>query len=413
MPTLAWGTGSASERGHCTVRLHVRFPSTQADTSDTVVTATAHFVRLGHESTANRESPDRDLDPSKNTSLILGCLGDFLADADVPWQTWFGERGVRDAARLGEALDQFRASQQRRVNWLLAGSSTPSRHLRNQVELACRIRCHVSLNGPHGCGASELAAIIHHASAANEPLVCLDASLMDAELLEAYASPVIAELREHADTCGTLCLDRLDEMPAEGQTRLGEWLTVWPERLRLLGLRSSEPSPHHTALSEQLAETMATFAITIPALSVRRTDLELIASGLIRSARLSREAIELLQAYPWPGQWDEFTAAIRFASEMVTGDRIGREHLPMAIRSFRSRPSTEHHVTGRDDEVIIGPPKPSPRDFKIESLDAAVCEYEASLIEQAMQAADGNKAEAARRLGISRSRLLRKLSGEH
>jgi len=43
------------------------------------------------------------------------------------------------------------------------------------------------------------------------------------------------------------------------------------------------------------------------------------------------------------------------------------------------------------------------------SLDAAVRRYEKRLIEQAVDQADGNRAEAARQLGISRARLLRKL----
>ena len=50
--------------------------------------------------------------------------------------------------------------------------------------------------------------------------------------------------------------------------------------------------------------------------------------------------------------------------------------------------------------------------FEIASLDEAVKTYEKELIAKAMVAAEGNKAEAARRLGISRARLLRKLDGE-
>jgi DNA-binding NtrC family response regulator len=397
-----------TDRGHYTCRLYLPLVSSNEKTAQNQPqTVTAHYLRLQADN-----SERENVDSPARTTMLIGCLGDFLPDADVPWQIWFGEQGVRETSKLAEELARFRASQSRRVSFLLAGSSTSSRQLRAQVDLACRIRCHVSLTGPHGCGASELAAIIHHASAPDEPLICLDASLMDAELLEVYASPVIAELRENDQARGTLCLDRLDEMPADAQSRLSEWLEVWPQRLRLLGIRPEERLANSAPLHEHLLDTMAMFTITIPTLSSRADDLELIAAGLSRSARLSREAIEIVQAYPWPGQWDEFTAAIRFASEMVTGDRMAREHLPMAIRSYRPSTASDHHVTRLDHELIIGPPTPSPRDFKIDSLDEAVCEYEASLITQAMQAADGNKAEAARRLGISRSRLLRKLAGE-
>ncbi len=399
-------SNSDIDRGHCTCRLYLPLASTNEKTAQ-VQAVTAHYMRL-QASTSEHDN----VDSPGHALMLIGCLGNFLADADVPWQIWFGEQGVRESSKLAAELARFRASQARRVSFLLAGSSTSSRQLRAQVDLVCRIRCHVSLMGPHGCGASELASTIHHASAPDEPLICLDASLMDAELLEVYAAPVIAELRENDQTRGTLCLDRLDEMPADAQSRLSEWLEVWPQRLRLLGIRPDEKPVNCVPLHEHLLDAMAMFTITIPTLRSRADDLELIAAGLSRSARLSREAIEIFQAYPWPGQWDEFTAAIRFANEMVTGDRIAREHLPMAIRSYRPSTVSDHQVTRRDYELTIGPPAPSPRDFKIDSLDEAVCEYEASLIAQAMQAADGNKAEAARRLGISRSRLLRKLAGE-
>ncbi|EMI43880.1 helix-turn-helix domain-containing protein [Rhodopirellula sp. SWK7] len=408
---IMW-TGTKPDRGHLTRRLHIPaidpingqssgHPAHQPATR----VVTAHFVKLAPL------AKDSDESESPGVPLVLGCLGEFVADADVPWTRWFGEQGVRESAKLDEQISKFRAQQKRQATMLIAGTSSTSRQFRARVELACRIRCHLSLNGPLGCGAAELASMIHHASAPGEALVCLDASLMDSELLEAYASPVIAEIRENSDVTGTLCLDRLDEMPTDGQARLSEWLETWPRRLRLIGIRHDEATSSNSMI-EPLTDLMTVFPITIPSLSARRDDLELIASGLVRSARLSRETLDLLRSYPWPGQWEELTSAIRFANDMAPGDRIGREHLPLAIRSYRTSQHASAHVVQNGNEITIGPRPPSPRDFKLESLDATLREYEDSLIAQAMEAADGNKAEAARRLGISRARLLRKLSGD-
>lgn len=408
----AW-QGGRNARAHLTVRLHVAdAPARQTGSAPQPVTA--HFLRIRPWPIAAQAKHGTSSAP-----LVLGCLGDFRADTDVPWEEWFGASGVRESARLGEQLAKYRAQQNHRANLLLAGNASASRQLRARVELATRVRCHLALIGPPGCGAGELASRIHHASAPGEPWVCLDGSLMDAELLEVYAAPVIAELREHTECCGTLCFEQIDDMPQDAQARLVKWLETWPERLRLIGIRwpalspgehsvAEDDKPRSAAIEEQLDDLLSIFPIVIPRLSDRREDLELMASGLVRSARLSRETIELFQAYPWPGQWDELKTAIQFASEIATGDRITREHLPLAIRSYRSSQagnlSTQH-----GNELTIGPAPALPRDFKLESLDETLREYEASLIEQAMAAAQGNKAEAARRLGISRSRLLRKL----
>ena len=73
------------------------------------------------------------------------------------------------------------------------------------------------------------------------------------------------------------------------------------------------------------------------------------------------------------------------------GQRVGIEHLPLAIRSYRPG---ENPALARRAAI---------------SLDDAVERYEFRLIQEALEAAGGNRAEASRRLGISRARLLRKI----
>jgi DNA-binding NtrC family response regulator len=234
---------------------------------------------------------------------------------------------------------------------------------------------------------------------------------MDAELLEVYASAAIEPLSRSTENRSTMCLDRFDEMPIDGQDRLVQWMQTWPDRLRLIGLLSrpiNELDPN--AFRPPLTDAMSILPIGIPPLASRSADLPTIAQSLARSTRLSREAIDLIESYPWPGQWDEFVAAIRFAQDVVQGDRITREHFPLAVRSFRARRDSSSEITMGETDIRIGPAKESAEVFEIASLDDALREYESELIAKAMAAADGNKAEAARRLGISRTRLLRKLS---
>lgn len=365
----------------------------------------AHWVRL-----------DRD-------SLTLGCVGEFVSDADVPWDVWFGRDGVRGASIVAEQIAIMRADRSQRSMRLLAGKTAVSRRFRNRVDLACRVREHLAIIAAPGGGGSNLAAFIHqesqrNASRPDAAYVQLDASLMDSELLEVYASAAITPLFDAVETTTTLCLDRFDEMPKDGQDRLWQWVQTWPKRLRLIGLlsdsvgdpdkRSAEQPPGRRLRSE-LVDSMSVLPIEIPDLNSRRGDLALIAQSLVGSTRLSREAIELIETYPWPGQWDEMLAAMRFAEDVVRGDRITREHFPLAMRSFRPQKQSSSDLISDDSRITIRPAVPPTSAFQISSLDETLQAYESELIDKAMIASGGNKAEAARRLGISRARLLRKL----
>jgi DNA-binding NtrC family response regulator len=119
--------------------------------------------------------------------------------------------------------------------------------------------------------------------------------------------------------------------------------------------------------------------------------------------RLGRDAMDALTLYPWPNDLDELAEAMSSALGRVVGDRIGREHLPLVVRSYRVGPNVSSEKKPEAEQ--------SDSHFRIHSLDEAVQKYERELIDRAMKAAEGNKAEAARRLGISRARLLRKLEG--
>ena len=94
--------------------------------------------------------------------------------------------------------------------------------------------------------------------------------------------------------------------------------------------------------------------------------------------------------YPWPDNFRELDQAIRQATRSCSGQVIGVEHLPLAIRSYRPNASI-------------------PVDQQAIDLDEVVSRFETDLIRKTLDATDGNRAETARRLNISRARLLRKL----
>ena len=148
---------------------------------------------------------------------------------------------------------------------------------------------------------------------------------------------------------------------------------------------------------EDLFYRLSVVPIHIPPLRDRIHDVPLLAEFILeRSAALSGrplgtlapEALAALMEWHWPGNVRELQNAIEFALIKAKGQMILPEHLPLAHRtaSIHPRPVTR----------------------KRKKLDGAA-------VRAALAAAGGDKAEAARALGISRAtmyRLVRKLPGE-
>ncbi len=390
-----------ADRGEMTMMI-------QPNTTQGATPRTALFVRIGRDSAA----------------FTLAIAGDFHPHE---WDASFTE-----STAIRQQLDAWRKRYAALAVTVSAGASPAAKRLRARLQIAAKIRCHLGFFGPSGCGAEALAQRIHQLSAPGEVIVVVEGPLMDAELLEATIAPAVDVLTESPSSAATVLVRALDEMPMEAQSRLADVVTNAAGRLRLIGLCGVQPSlfceplalGHDTTLGgdvapgrdasidhaiddaatdriiePRLAECVSVLSVSIEPLRTRVEDLPVLASALLDARhaagagpaeRLSRAALDSIVAYPWPSNFWELEAAIRHAVRACAGDIVMPEHLPLAVRSYRSA------------ELIQ--PEAAPVD-----LDAAVARYESKLIQDALVASDHNRAEAARRLGISRARLLRKI----
>jgi two-component system response regulator PilR (NtrC family) len=142
--------------------------------------------------------------------------------------------------------------------------------------------------------------------------------------------------------------------------------------------------------------------VRTPQLRERREDIGLLAEHFLekfgremgkRVTRISKEAIALLERYSWPGNVRELENVMERAVALETSSAVQPERLPDAVRE-----------PGRTDSApLIGP------GF---SLDAHLRSVEARLLGEALEMAQGDRAEAARLLGVS-PRSLRYLVQKH
>ena len=145
--------------------------------------------------------------------------------------------------------------------------------------------------------------------------------------------------------------------------------------------------------------------IVMPPLRERKEDIPILVRGFLRHfckenqkplLELAPDAIDALLTYDWPGNIRELRTAIEHGVVMATGKQITLRDLPMAVRQV----ATTKLPGGVSPTEAFGE-KTSPLDLR---------ETERRLIAQALAATNGNVTSAAKKLGISRRTLHRKLN---
>ena len=149
-----------------------------------------------------------------------------------------------------------------------------------------------------------------------------------------------------------------------------------------------------------LAAALSTIVIELPPLAGRREDLPLLAQLFLEelNAATRRQiggftpaALDLLDAHAWPGNLDELAQAVAEAHRRATGREIDVADLPERLRLVGQAVAQAR----RPEETIV--------------LDEYLGRVERELIRRALARAKGNKARAARLLGLTRPRLYRRM----
>jgi transcriptional regulator with PAS, ATPase and Fis domain len=307
---------------------------------------------------------------------------------------------------LHQQVRQFRqqAAARYRADRLI-GNSPAIRRVRAQIELAAGSRASVLLVGPPGSGRQHVAAAIHYGSDPQSagsliPLACavLGADLIHSTVLALAAKDPLGERSGRS----TLLLNQADQLPPAVQAELAEVLSRRSFKLRLIATAAQplEQLALAGAYRADLAAVLSTITIELPPLAQRREDLPLLAQLFLEDANtrggkqvggFTPEALDQLDAYPWPGNLDELAQVVAQAHQQAESPQIDPRDLPERIRLTAA--AAAHPP--RAEETI--------------ELDEFLGRAERELIRRALSQAKGNKAQAARLLGMTRPRLYRRL----
>jgi DNA-binding NtrC family response regulator len=152
--------------------------------------------------------------------------------------------------------------------------------------------------------------------------------------------------------------------------------------------------------SSELAALLTTLELRVPPLADRPEDIPLLAQLFLERFNLKGgspfrgfvpEAIEQLVAYPWPENVEELAKVVAETCERSAGPWIIASDLSQRLRG---------------NWQDLAHPR---RELESVDLDAFLAAAEKDLLSRVLTQAKGNKSEAARLVGISRPRLLRRL----
>ena len=324
-----------------------------------------------------------------------------------------GSEIERENTRLREQMDKKFGLQS------FVGESPVIEHVLETIRQVAPSRASVLITGESGTGKELAAHAIHQLSPRRRgPFIAVHCAALSPQLLEselfghekgAFTGASERRIGRFEQAAGgTLFLDEIGDIDAATQVKI----------LRVLGERAFERVGGNKTINADVRLVAATnrdlakmvaegkfredlyfrlnvVQLHLPPLRDRSEDIPLLAEHFLREAakendkparELTSDAMRCLAAYPWPGNVRELRAAIEHGVVMANGPKITLRDLPANVRSAAPGAAAAR-----------GP------------LPLNLGETELNLMRRALAECKGNRTLAAKKLGISRRTLHRKL----
>ena len=323
---------------------------------------------------------------------------------------------------VGSAIKLRAAGEEKTTDFAprLLGSSPVMEQLREMIVRVARSQAPVHICGESGTGKELAARMIHESGARREgPFVAVNCGAIPTELMESELfghkrgsfTGAVADKKGLVQSAegGTLFLDEVADLPLHMQVKL---LRVVQERaVRPIGESREERvdvrilSATHRNLADLVAQGLFredlfyrinVIELHVPALRERGSDIPEIAGAiLVRLARrmnaaeskLSAEAVQALQAYPFPGNVRELENVLERAMTLSGDGTITPEHIRLraAVRPAGEVPAVVGTPAAGGDTAL---------GTQLESI-------ERDAIVKALEKTRYNKTAAAKLLGMS------------
>src|SRR5438105_172052 len=312
----------------------------------------------------------------------------------------------------------------------IIGESLVMQEVFDTIRQVAPTRATVLIEGESGTGKELVAHAIHNLSNRNKSkFVAVHCAALSPQLLEselfghergAFTGATERRIgRFEQASGGTLFLDEVSEIDPSTQVKLlrviseerafervgGNQTLRADVRLIAATNKNLEQLVREGKFRDDLYFRLNVVRIVMPPLRERKEDIPILVRGFLRHfckqnqkplLELAPDAMDALLIYDWPGNIRELRTATEHGVVMATEKQITLRHLPLPVRQA----ATAKLPAGISATQAFGE-KTSPLDLH---------ETEKKLIAQALAATNGNVTAAAKKLGISRRTLHRKIN---
>jgi DNA-binding NtrC family response regulator len=327
----------------------------------------------------------------------------------------------------------------------IVGSAPKFRAAMAVAAKAARARVSVLIEGESGSGKEVIAQAVHSSSPrGKKPMVIVNCGAIPANLVEsvlfghekgAFTGAFDRHIGRFEDADGsTLFLDEVGELPLETQVKLlralesGEIQRIGGRSIQMVDVRVIAATNKRLIeevaagrFREDLYYRLNVVHVDIPPLRERASDIPALARHLLgriaeqpgmRYLSITDDALAVIMRYGWPGNVRQLQNALFRAAVLCEGNALTAADFPQIQQeSCWNRRSDDYHrpsLNGASQQAALsnGPGITLyGDDGNMRSLE----EIEADVIRLAIGHYRGRMTEVARRLGIGRSTLYRKL----
>jgi DNA-binding NtrC family response regulator len=327
----------------------------------------------------------------------------------------------------------------------IVGSAPEFRSALAIAAKAARARVSVLIEGESGSGKEVIAQAIHSSSPrGKKPLVTVNCGAIPANLVEsvlfghekgAFTGAFDRHIGRFEDADGTsLFLDEVGDLPLDTQVKLlraletGEIQRVGGRTTQIVDVRIIAATNRRLIdevakgnFREDLYYRLNVVHCGIPPLRSRQSDIPPLARHLLariaeqpgmRYLSITDDALEVLMAYGWPGNVRQLQNALFRAAVLCDGNALTAADFPhIAQESTYSKRSDDYHAKILNGASNTAALSNGPGITLYESTGhlRPLDDIEADVIRLAIGHYRGRMTEVARRLGIGRSTLYRKL----